>query len=37
MPIDRDATLWSCGQGFRCAEDFKTCTPAVGSPLRRRD
>jgi hypothetical protein len=35
-PVAPDSSWWTCGEGYRCTEDFASCEPAVGTPLRQR-
>lgn len=36
VPVAPDSPQWTCGEGYRCTEDFAGCEPAEGTPLRQR-
>jgi hypothetical protein len=36
VPLERDPSLWTCGEGFRCTADFAGCEPSEGTVLRPR-
>jgi hypothetical protein len=36
VPVSPTSSSWTCGRGYVCTDDFESCEPAVGAPLRQR-